>query len=260
MAQGIGTGVGGVADLALGVVGLIGSGQKIKAAEANLQNVKDSAPSLATPTAYQDAVKNAYDQRLMQMRTEDINRSMASSMQAAGQYGARGLGMAMAAQNQAQQAQRAEAAQQQQLQTAALGELGAAQQRSQQMQEARYQQDLQYAYDEKKAAQAAQQQAIQQVAGGALGLATGGASTLLTSQLMEHGGDIDVQKTPGAYSHDVNEMYIVDGNGESVGIAVTGGEYVIDPKSAGRMKQLAEGGKSPLHTFVRKMIKRFEDA
>ena len=174
MSQGIGTAMGGVGSLATGIVGLVGSGQAIRDAESNLQAVKDAAPSLTTPTAYMDAVKNAYDQRLMTMRNEDINRALSSSVSAAGQYGARGLGMAMQAQNQAQANLRAEAEAQQKAQTAALTNLGAAQQNAQQMQEARYQSDLDLAYDERKAAQARQQQAIQGITQGVMGLATGG--------------------------------------------------------------------------------------
>jgi len=258
MSQGIGTAVGGVGSLATGIVGLIGSGQAIRDAESNLQAVKDAAPSLTTPTAYMDAVKNAYDQRLMTMRNEDINRALSSSVAAAGQYGARGLGMAMQAQNQAQANLRAEAEAQQKAQTAALTNLGAAQQNAQQMQEARYQSDLDLAYDERKAAQARQQQAIQGITQGVMGLATGGASTLLANAAFEEGGEI--QKTPGEFSHDRNEMYIVDGDGESVGIAVTGGEYVVPPADAKALKEKSEQGNTPLHRFVRKMIKRFEDA
>ena len=153
--------------------------------------------------------------------------------------------MAMQAQNQAQANLRAEAEAQQKAQTAALTNLGAAQQNAQQMQEARYQSDLDLAYDERKAAQARQQQAIQGITQGVMGLATGGASTLLANAAFEEGGEI--QKTPGEFSHDRNEMYIVDGDGESCGSAVTGGEYVVPPADAKALKEKSELCYAPLH-------------
>lgn len=252
--------IGGLVDIGMGINNLAQSKKQLAAAEKNLATVKGSAPSLSTPTAYYDAVKNAYDQRLMNMRNEDINRSLSSSVQAASQYGARGLGMAMAAQNQAQAAQRAEAATQQQLQTQAMGQLAGAQMQTLGMKEQRYQTDLDYAYDERKSAQAAKAAAQQQIASGVTSAATGAIGLATGMPMLEKGGEIDVQKTPGRFSHEENEMYVVDSDGDSMNIALTGGEYVIDPKSAEAMKILAEKGGSPLHKFVRKMIKRFEDA
>lgn len=252
--------VGGLVDIGMGINNLQQSKKQLAAAEEGLAKVKESAPSLATPTAYYEAAKNAYDQRLMQMRTEDINRALSSSVQAAGQYGARGLGMAMQAQQQAQQAQRQEAATQQEMQTRAMEQLAGAQLQTLGMQEQRYQTDLTYAYDERKAAQAAKQAAQQQIASGITSTATGaiGMATGMPTLGFEKGGKI--QKTPGEFNHNTNEMYVVDGNGEHVGIAVTGGEYVVPPKDAKALKGLSESGSTPLHKFVRRMINRFENA
>ena len=55
-------------------------------------------------------------------------------------------------------------------------------------------------------------------------------------------------------------MYVVDEDGKSMGIALTGGEYVIAPKDAKELKELSEKGKSGLHRFVRKLVTRFEKA
>ena len=59
---------------------------------------------------------------------------------------------------------------------------------------------------------------------------------------MEAGGS--VQKTPGEYDHDTNDMILMaqDEGGKLVdtGIRQTGGEYVIDPFDAGNMRQAHE--------------------
>jgi hypothetical protein len=55
-------------------------------------------------------------------------------------------------------------------------------------------------------------------------------------------------------------MYVVDEDGKSVGIALTGGEYVIAPKDAAQLRNLSNKGKSGLHKFVRKLVNRFEKA
>lgn len=55
---------------------------------------------------------------------------------------------------------------------------------------------------------------------------------------------MSVQKTPGEYSHDTNDMILVsqakDGTLIDTGIRQTGGEYVIDPFNAGEMRQSHE--------------------
>jgi hypothetical protein len=53
-------------------------------------------------------------------------------------------------------------------------------------------------------------------------------------------------------------MYVVDEDGRDVGIALTGGEYVIAPKDAQKLKQLAGSGKGKLHKFVGSLVRRFE--
>lgn len=59
---------------------------------------------------------------------------------------------------------------------------------------------------------------------------------------MEAGGS--VQKTPGEYDHDTNDMILMaQGEGGKLvdtGIRQTGGEYVIDPFDAGNMRQAHE--------------------
>jgi hypothetical protein len=68
------------------------------------------------------------------------------------------------------------------------------------------------------------------------------AAELGLTMIQEQGGS--VQKTPGEYDHDTNDMILMaqDEGGKLVdtGIRQTGGEYVIDPFDAGNMRQAHE--------------------
>ena len=203
------------------------------------------------------AVKNAYDQRLVQMRTQDINRSLATTAQAAQQYGSRGLGSIMQATEQAQRQMQEQALTQQQLQTQALTNLADARQQEVARREARSTRDIDYGYDAVARAEAAKAAAVQQIGAGITNTVGGIAKTAI-GMGMEKGGK--VQKTPGEFNHDTNEMYVVDEDGRDMNIALTGGEYVIAPKDARRLKREAIKGKSPLHKFVRSLVNRFEKA
>jgi hypothetical protein len=253
---GLATAAGGLAGIIAGATGRGSINRDIESAKQNVENIKASQPSIATPSAYYDAVKNAYDQRLMQMRTQDINRSLATTTQAAQQYGSRGLGAVMQAQQQAQQQMRTEAATQQQAQTQAMMNLGQAEQMTQQMQDTQYGRNLEYAYDEKSLAEARLDNKKQQLASGVAGVLEGAAK--FSIGLMKEGGM--VQKTPGEFNHDTNEMYVVDENGRDMNIALTGGEYVINPRDAKKLKEMAGDGKTSLHRFVNKLVTRFEKA
>lgn len=287
--------IGGVVDIAQGVKAKRLAGVEQDKANAELERLKASQPSLSTPSEYYEAVKNAYDQRLLQMRNQDINRSLATTAQAAQQYGSRGLGSIMQAQQQAQSQLSQEAMNQQQLQTQALTNLANARQQEIMLREQRSTRDLEYGYDAKALADAQMAQAKQQIgqgiAGAVGGLATIGAGALLGKSqgylggktntglgtasnqaaqdsldtelnLMRLRGEegLKVQKTPGEFNHDTNEMYVVDEDGREVGIALTGGEYVINPRDARKMKELAGKGKTSLHKFVGQMVRRFEKA
>lgn len=264
-AEVIGGTVGGFVDIFAGAKGKKRGQEALDKANENLASLKASQPSLSTPTEYYDAVKNSYDQRLLSMRNEDINRSLATTTQAAQQYGSRGMGAVMQAQQQAQGQLRQEAMNQQQLQTQALTNLATARERETGLREARSNRDLEYGYDAKALSEAQLAQARQQMTGGIAnavgGLATAGAIGGLAASgkldgLFAKGGQ--VQKTPGEFNHDTNEMYVVDEDGRDVGIALTGGEYVIAPKDARKLKQLVGNGKSKLHKFVGSLVKRFE--
>lgn len=254
--------VGGIVDIVAGFQEKNRAKAGLKKANENLDSVLASQPSLSTPAEYYDAVKNAYDQRLLQMRTEDINRSFATTAQAAQQYGSRGLGAVMSAQQQAQDAMRREALTQQQLQTDALTNLAAARERETGLREARSNRDLEYAYDQKALQEARLAQARQQIGEGIVGTVGGVAKAAIGfGNVMNKGGQ--VQKTPGKYSHKENEMYVVDKDGQGVGIALTGGEYVIDPQRAKRLKKKSKDsslkGMKILRKEVVQMVDDFEN-
>ena len=79
----LGTAVSGAGSLVGGIVGAAAQADLMQRAqrslnEANqeLDKLKSSQPSLATPSEYYKQVQQAYDQRLIQHRLEDINRSV----------------------------------------------------------------------------------------------------------------------------------------------------------------------------------------
>lgn len=255
--QKIGGAVAGVAGAAGIVAGLAGRGKikdEIAAANANVDALMNQQPSLSTPSEYYDAVKNAYDQQLLSMRNQDINRALATTTQAASQYGSRGLGAIMGAQQQAQQQLRQEAMTQQQLQTQAMNQLAQARQMETQLKEARSARDIEYGYDKVARAQAELARKDQMLVSGIQGVLNAGASIIAAEK------GAKVQKTPGEFSHERNEMYVVDEDGKSMGISLTGGEYVIAPDDARRLREQSAKGKTPLHKFVRRLVNRFEKA
>ena len=267
----LGTAVGGVGQLAGGIAGALNQSELERNAQASLdeanqelEKLQASQPSLATPSEYYQQVQQAYDQRLMQQRLEDINRSLATTTQAASQFGARGLGAVMQASQQAQQAQRQETLTQQRLQTQALSDLAKARERETQLREVRSTRDLEYAFDaralgEARVAQAEQQRAqnFANIAGGIGGIAGG-----TVGMFLEEGGKVakrgvKVTKTPGEFSHKRNPLHVTNNAGEKVA-ELTGGEYVFNPEQSKRLLQLAKQGDSPLHKFVMRLLQRFE--
>ncbi len=263
-AGGIGQAVGGVVDLVQGFQARGTAEDALSDAQENLAKLMDSQPSLSTPSEYYDAVKNAYDQRLVQMRTADINRSLATTAQAAQQFGSRGLGAVMQATTQAQDQMRREALAQNQLQTQALTNLASARERETQLRERRSTRDIEYGYDAKALAEAQLTQARQQIGSGFANVAGGVASGALGIAAMSGDKGLKVKKTPGKFDHDTNEMYVVDSDGNPVGIALTGGEYVIDPARAKRLKNKSKDsslkGMKVLRREVEKMVKDFEES
>jgi hypothetical protein len=260
IAEGVGQTVGGIIDITSGQKMFKEGKAELNQANANLQKLMNSQPSLSTPSEYFDAVKNAYDQRLVQMRTEDINRSLATTAQSAQQFGARGLGATLAASSQAQRQQRQLALDQQQQQTQALTNLAGARERERDIRERRSTRDIDYGFDAKAAAEAKKEMGRQQRNEGIVSAITGPAQIaagVMTAGLpMAKGGA--VQKTPGAYSHKTNELPVVDKNGNETGVYLTGGEYVFNPQDSKKMFKMAKNDKSKLGRFVLGRLKKFE--
>jgi hypothetical protein len=247
-ATGVGQIVGGITNIVMGARAL--KDVDIAGAETGVRDAYATRPGLGTPVEFYNMQKEAYDQRLMAMRVEDINRGLATNVAAAQQYGARGLGATLAATAQAQRAQQQEVLQQQRLQTSALGALASAREREIQRREQRATFDIGMAYDQLKAEQAREQYARQQIAQGIVGTAAGIARTAVT-----FGAEQGAKVTPGEFSHDTNPIDIVQ-EGTKIG-EMTGGEYIFNPRQAKQMAREANKGNSPLHKFVRKTLNKF---
>lgn len=247
-ATGVGQIVGGITNIVMGARAL--KDVDIAGAETGVREAYATRPGLGTPVEFYNMQKEAYDQRLMAMRVEDINRGLATNVAAAQQYGARGLGATLAATAQAQRAQQQEVLQQQRLQTSALGALASAREREIQRREQRATFDIGMAYDQLKAEQAREQYARQQIAQGIVGTAAGIARTAVT-----FGAEQGAKVTPGEFSHDTNPIDIVQ-EGTKIG-EMTGGEYIFNPRQAKQMAREANKGNSPLHKFVRKTLNKF---
>ena len=247
-ATGVGQIVGGVMNITQGISAL--KDVNINAAQSAVDAAYATRPGLGTPSEFYQMQKEAYDQRLVAMRLEDINRGLATNVAAAQQFGARGLGSTLAATAQAQRAQQQEVLQQQRLQTSALGALASAREREIQRREQRATFDIGIAFDQLKAEQAREQFARQQIAQGIVGTAAGLARTAVT-----FGAEQGAKVTPGEFSHDTNPIDIIQ-EGTKIG-EMTGGEYIFNPQQAGKMAREANKGNSPLHKFVRKTLNKF---
>jgi len=251
---------GGVTDMIQGKRNMAAAQAEQAKQQAEIDKLKASQPSLSTPAEYYERVKNAYDSRLMQMRTEDINRGLANTTAAAASFGSRGLGALAGATQSANRAQREEVLQQQQLQTAALGDLAAAQERSIGLKEDRNVRETSYAQGQLEQAQQneliAQQQrmsGITSAIGGVAQTALGIMNPVSALAPMAEGGK--VQKTPGKFSHAENEMAVITEDGEDTGVRVTGGEYVLNPEQASSIKRLVEAGdKEGLMRFMDNLL------
>ena len=248
MASGVGQIAGGIANIAMGARAL--NNVDIAGAESAVADAYATRPGLGTPSEFFQMQKEAYDQRLVSMRLQDINRGLATNVAAAQQYGARGLGSTLAATAQAQRAQQQEVLQQQRFQTSALGALASAREREIQRKEQRATFDIGIAFDQLKAEQAREQFARQQITQGIVGTAAGIARSAVT-----FGAEQGAKVTPGEFSHDTNPIDIIQ-EGTKIG-EMTGGEYIFNPQQAGKMAREANKGNSPLHKFVRKTLNKF---
>lgn len=242
--------------IAAGVQAGLGVAQSIygltqaKKAKADIRNLQQNAPSLSTPSEYFKAVKEAYDQRLVQMQYEELGRSLSTTINALQGAGGRALvGGINQATRQTSRAMEEMALRQNQMQQQALGNLASAREREIGREDERYQMNLGFANQNLRDAYA-------QVAGGLSSTAEGvmfgelmnkkkpartndfkvsyeGLNTADEDQLrnlfaeepeFKKGGMI----TKGSFSHDKNPIDVVH-KGKKVA-ELTGQEAVLNPK------------------------------
>jgi hypothetical protein len=261
------------------------------------KRLRATAPTIETPAAFRQAVKDSYDRGLLEQQNKLAQQALGTSVEALGQAGGRALlgGIGGATQRFGQQTQQAALAQAEK-QSQALARLAAAEERTGVRKEQRFQTDLRRTQALTDAARKREQAGYGALAGGAAGAlgilgtagltqgedqsfgqslgkllgagAGGGGLSLADLQRLlntkEKGG---VMRTKGEFSHDSNPIDLVQ-NGEKVGEA-TGGEYIFNPQQSKKMYALAEEAtsasgsakkkaQSQLAKFVRSTLKRFE--
>ncbi len=245
--------IGGIAQAGLGTAQMVYGMVENAKAKKEINKIKSAAPSLATPAAYYNYYKEAYDQTLMQTQLEDLNRSLATTAGALSQAGGRALvgGINEATRGSAYQ-KNILAERQNQLQGQALSTLAQAEENTINRKEDRYQTDLNYAWG-------AKQDAMNQIAGGASAVASGlsygildqvdankdslpkkstnnnskdyskantGGLTEEQKALLrkEHGGFV----TDGEFNHDTNKIDVLQ-KGKKIA-ELTGNEVVLNPE------------------------------
>lgn len=268
--------VGGLLAGSAIIGGLAGLGQSIwggvqaNRARKDMERIKKGAPDLnapiaGTPSEYYKAYKDAYNQDIMNRQMESIKTGLAGTTEALSGAGGRALlGGIGAATQQAQRQTQGIADLQQQRQIEALQNLGAANERTRQAQEARlamregrYQTDLDRAAGERAVGQANIGAGIGQIGSSVQGY-LGGLADIEAAKLKAGQAKKGmVVKTPGPFSHEKNPIDIMQ-NGKKIAEA-TGGEYIFNPKQMSNIKRyVANDDKSKLHSYVKALIKKFE--
>ena len=292
------TGLQGLTSIGTGIADYRAGKREAERRADEIQRLKATAPSLETPAAFRQAVKDAYDRNLLESQQREITRQLGTSVGALQQAGGRALlgGIGAATQQAARSGERAAQAQAQ-TQLGALSQLGQAELSTQRLRENRYQRELAQQREMRAQAEAGAGAGLGNIIGGALsagtvGLGAAGAfggdikkamlgdfskgkipdgAKALKDKMMagelffKEGG---VTKTDGEFSHEKNPIDLVQ-DGQKVGEA-TGGEYIFNPEQSKKMNELAkkatEGGSKSqkanamqkLAKFVRTTLKRFE--
>lgn len=228
--------IGGIAQAGLGTAQMVYGMVENAKAKKEINKIKSAAPSLATPAAYYNYYKEAYDQTLMQTQLEDLNRSLATTVGALSQAGGRALvgGINEATRSSAYQ-KNILADRQNQLQGQALSTLAQAEERTIGRKEDRYQTDLGYAWG-------AKQDAMAQIAGGASSVASG--LTYGALDQIDANKDLKTNKTPSLKNVGVSDVYEYDRRDEYARTAehggfVTGGKFDHDTNKI----DVIQGGK-----------------
>lgn len=252
-------GVGGIADLGLGIYNIVQGSRAAKQAKADLATAMANRPDLSPSTAFADAERQAYSKKMLNMQRQSLQRNLASGIQAASAdprvLAASLTGMQRGAALGEQEAMQAQAQQQMQ----ATLRRGQAEQMATQMMERRSLGDIDRESQNLMSARQAFGAGIGQVAGGVgstLGAAAGGGFGEKVQNWFAKDG-AKVQKTPGEFSHKTNPIDIVR-DGAKVG-EMTGGEYIFNPTQVEKIKgHVSSGNKEQLHKYMKSLIKKFE--
>jgi len=188
----------GLVQAGLGAYQVYQGTKDLKAAKAEIDDLRANAPSLAVPSAFSDYYNKAMDRSNLDYQMNQIARRQASNVNALSKAGGRALlgGLGSVTQ-QGQDAQFQATQQQMQREMQAAQVYGGAQQQAQQMQEGRYRMDLSMADQARQSAQATQQAGISAIAGGIVGAAGayGDAYAQQSSQYAERLGMAAVGRT-----------------------------------------------------------------
>jgi hypothetical protein len=180
------TGLQGLTSIGTGIADYRAGRDEAKRRTDEIQRLKATAPSLETPAAFRQAVKDAYDRNLLESQQREITRQLGTSVGALQQAGGRALlgGIGAATQQAARSGERAAQAQAQ-TQLGALSQLGQAELSTQRLRENRYQRELAQQREMRAQAEAGAGAGLGNIIGGALS-----AGTIGLGAAGAFGGDI----------------------------------------------------------------------
>lgn len=169
------TGLQGLTSIGTGIADYRAGRDEAKRRADEIQRLKATAPSLETPAAFRQAVKDAYDRSLLESQQREITRQLGTSVGALQQAGGRALlgGIGAATQQAALMGERA-AQSQAQTQLGALSQLGQAELSTQRLRENRYQRELAQQREMRAQAEAGAGAGLGNIIGGALSAGTVG--------------------------------------------------------------------------------------
>jgi len=169
------TGLQGLTSIGTGIADYRAGKREAERRADEIQRLKATAPSLETPAAFRQAVKDAYDRNLLESQQREITRQLGTSVGALQQAGGRALlgGIGAATQQAARSGERAAQAQAQ-TQLGALSQLGQAELSTQRLRENRYQRELAQQRELRAQAEAGAGAGLGNIIGGALSFGTVG--------------------------------------------------------------------------------------
>lgn len=167
------TGLQGLTSIGTGIADYRAGKREAERRAEEIQRLKATAPSLETPAAFRQAVKDAYDRSLLESQQREITRQLGTSVGALQQAGGRALlgGIGAATQQAARSGERAAQAQAQ-TQLGALSQLGQAELSTQRLRENRYQRELAQQRELRAQAEAGAGAGLGSIIGGALSAGT----------------------------------------------------------------------------------------